>query len=322
MPSKRVWRSAVARVLTQQQKKQSTDDSIAGLLLAQIQKGLSASNAAAMLAEKLRNSEKQLDRKSLKQVDLDAICAKIGLAVQYQPLTVDALLQETESGFLAIVNSLAKQSRQRKSLAHEIGHLMLYQATGLIQAFGHISPSERQNNESLEIEELCDCFASELIMPSTIWRHLISTEGLSLPTLKKLKDFYGVSIATASQRMVDISLFECAIIIWIPIYKDNVLIKLDPVRCWEKLTAGKKSQPQSLSLKQEFVVPGSPFHALEKQSMSKGVFSIILPGAKGKYLAYSDIIDKNYIITLLIPQHFGWEITMDKSKYKQASISE
>jgi Zn-dependent peptidase ImmA (M78 family) len=319
MPGKKVWKSAVARILAQPQKEQPVYDSLAAWFLAQAQKGLSPDHSVAMLAQTLRDSEKESDKNSLEQVDLFKICAKVGLAVHHQPLSVDALLQETESGYLAIINSMARQSRQRLSLAHEIGHLMLYQATGLIQAFGHVSPNERPNSESREIEELCDSFANELIMPSDAWQFLLVREGISLSTLKKLKDVYGVTTSTAARRMVEVSRFECAVIIWTPVYEGEALIKLDPVRCWEKITSGRKGQPPSIEPRQDFHLAGSPFKALENQSETIGKISIPINGTKGKYLAHSDIIDASHVMTLIIPEHFGWEVMFRKSKNGQAS---
>jgi Zn-dependent peptidase ImmA (M78 family) len=319
MHSKRVWKSAVARILTRQQKSQPVPDSVAALLLAQAQKGLSASHYVEALAQRLRDSDQQLDKKCLEQVDLTVVCNKVGLAVDYQPLSVDALLQETESGYLTLINSTASQSRQRLSLAHEIGHLMLYQATGLRQAFGHVSPNERRSSESLEIEELCDCFASELIMPSDVWRRVILRDGMSLSTFKKLKAAYGVSTTSAAQRMVEVGSIECAIIIWKPIYRDKMLIKLDPIYCWEKITSGKNCRPPSIEPIEEFLGAGSPYYALEKSSATAGKVSIPLNGIKAKYLAHSDVISATHIMTLLIPERFGWGIMFRDSKSEQAS---
>jgi Zn-dependent peptidase ImmA (M78 family) len=271
------------------------------------------------LAQRLRDQDNQPYKKSLEQVDLSAVCLRVGLAVDYQPLSVDALLQETESGYLAIINSTASQSRQRISLAHEIGHLVLYQATGLRQAFGHVSPNERGSNESLEIEDLCDCFASELTMPSDIWRDVIFRDGMSLSTFKKLKAAYGVSTTSAAQRMVEAGSIECAIIIWKPIYRDNLLIQLDPIYCWGKISSGRSCQPSSIEPEQEYLVAGSPFHALEKSSATAGKVSLPLNGMKAKYLAHSDIINSTHIMTLLIPERFGWGIMFRGSRSEQAS---
>lgn len=314
MHSKRVWKSAVARILTRQQKSQPVPDSVTARLLAQAQRGLSASHSVEALAQRLRDSDKQPDKKCLEQVDLTAVCTKVGLAVDYQPLSVDALLQETESGYIAIINSTASQSRQRLSLAHEIGHLTLFQATGLRQAFGHVSPNERLGVESLEIEELCDYFASELIMPSDVWRSVIFSEGMSLSTFKKLKATYGVPTTSAARRMVEVGSVECAVIVWKPFYRDEALIKLDPVHCWEKITSGRNCQPRSIEPIEEFLVAGSPFAALEKRSATSGKISISLNGIKGRYLAHSDVINATHIMTLLIPERFGWGMMFRESK--------
>lgn len=319
MHTKRVWKSAVARILTQQQKKQPVPDSVVDRLLAQAQKGLSAPHFVELLAQRLRDSDKPLDNKCLEQVNLADVCAKVGLTVHSQPLSVDALLQEAESGYLAIINSTTSPSRQRISLAHEIGHLTLYQATGLKQAFGHVSPNERRSIESIEVEELCDCFASELTMPSDVWRNVIFREGMSLSTFKKLKAAYGVSTTSAAQRMVEVGSVECAIIIWKPIYKDNLPVRLDPVYCWEKVTSSRNSMPHSLEPIEEHFVAGSPFHVLENRCATSGRISLSLNGVRGRYLAHSDAINETHIMTLIIPERFGWGIMFRESNSGQAS---
>ena len=271
----------------------------------------------ARFAQELRSVIERPDGKRLEPVDIASICEKVGLTVQYQPLGVDALLQETESGYVATINSAQRLSRQRMSLAHEIGHLILYQATGLRESFGHILPDQRQSSESQEVEKLCDYFAAELVLPSEVWQNQLQTGGLSLTTLRKLMNCYGITIATAARRAVEVGTVECAVIAWTPIYKDNSLVELEPVKSWWKSAAGVVGKPLSIPNRQEFCLPGSPLYALKQQSETFGKIS--LGGVKGNYIAHSDVIDSKYIATLIIPERFGWGMMFGRSWHKPLS---
>jgi hypothetical protein len=241
-----------------------------------------------------------------KEIDLFAICSGIGLTVEYAPLAVNALLEETELGFVATVDSTAKLSRQRMSLAHEIGHLLLYRNTGLRQAFGHVASEKRQTNEAMEIEELCDHFATELLMPSAIWDSLVLREGLSLTTLMKLKNVFGVSIATAARRLVQLATIDCGIIVWRPIYDGIDLIKVQPIRLWNNLWPGQVHASEQIEMKEQPVAPGSPYYAFEKKGRSAGKILLSFRGVTGNYLAQSDMLDATHAITLMLPERLGW----------------
>lgn len=304
---KRVWKSAVARSLIQQHRKQPLPDSRADRMIAQGQKGISPAQCAAFLAKQLRNSDSPT-KAVLQPVNLPDVCAKVGLTAHYRPLGVDGLLQETESGYVAVIDSTVKPSRQRFTLAHEIGHLMLYKTTGLSQSFGHVSLAERKGIDSSEVEELCDHFASELIMPSEAWCELISSQGFSLGTLKRLTEMFGVSTTSGACRMVEVSEIDCAIIIWSPIYENNRLAKLTPIRSWVKLPLTQRDVTQSIERNDEALSPGSPFYAFDMKSESVGRISLSLNGTRAEYLAQSDLIDTNRAVSILIPERFRSDV--------------
>lgn len=272
------------------------------------------------LAQKLLDSEGAGGISRVGPTDLEAVCAKVGLTVEHRPLLVDALLQETESGYLAVVNSTNKAAKQRISLAHEIGHLMLYQATGLRQAFGHLSPDERQSDESIEIEELCDIFAFELTMPSDAWRGHILADGMSLTTVRSLMECYRVSIATAAQRLRDIDAVECGVVAWKPVYENGVLVEMEPVRWSERLTPKRNANPRRIPNIPQFRVPGSPIYALETRAETIGKLPPLFHGTAGRYLGQSDIIEVKYVATVIIPERLGWGLMFRNPHSRQAAF--
>lgn len=307
---KKDWKSAVARTL--RLKSQPVYDNAAERLADGRRKELEAPEIAAKLALKLRESEGDSGGGAPAPINLAHICKSVGLAVEYVPLAVDAILQETGSGYLALVNSTHRLSKQKMSLAHEIGHLVLYKETGLRQAFGHTIPEERHSSEAQEIERLCDCFAAELVLPSEVWDRQIRTDGLSLATLRKLMNCYGITLATAARRTVEVIAYECAVIAWTPVYENGRLISIDPVKCWSRHPI-KDALPRSIPGGEELCVPGSPLRAFKEQSATFGRLS--LDGIDGRYLANSDVIDSKYIATIILPERFGSDVMMGRTRH-------
>lgn len=310
MAAKRIWKSAVARALVLQHKKQPTPAPIGDRIFAQAQKRISADGCAALLAKRLRQSVGFSRTHLPQQVDLAAVCRSIGLEVQYRPLTLHGLLQETKSGYLAVINSIDKPSRQRMTLAHEIGHLALYRETDMTQAFGHITLEERKTIEAVEIELLCDHFASELVMPTDDWETLIKAEGLSLATLNKLKKFFGVSIkdaADAMTRAAEVALINSGIILWKPILENETLVAMRPIENWGNLKLGGRFLEQTLARSTDAIVPGSPFYAWENKILTAGKISLSMTGSV-RYLAQSDVVQSTHVISLILPERTGWEV--------------
>lgn len=317
MPNKKFWSSTVARILKQEVG--DAGDNLPARLLNGMRNRLEPMEIAARLARELRSTARLSGSKSLEPVDLNAICAKMDLAVQYRPLAADAILREAETSYVAVINSANRPSRQRMSLAHEIGHLVLYQATGLREAFGHILPDERCSEESREIELLCDCFASELILPAEVWTQQINNSGLSLHTLRKLMDCYGITVATAARRVAEVVAYECAVIAWTPVYDGPSLIKLQPVKSWGKGILPSGELPHEIPNRQEFCVPGSPLYALKAPLGTFGKLS--LRGIKGAYLAHSAAFDSKYLATLIIPERFGWGVMQGSHQAAEMSAA-
>ena len=288
MSHTRIWQSAVARILSKRFDQLSPNDVV------------------ARFAQDLRKSGTQA-----KKLNLEVISSGLGLSVVYQPLSVDALLKETDGGYVAMVNSLTNKVRQRFSLAHELGHLILFNSTGLTQAFGHIA-SPDQNTDANEMEDLCDLFATELLMPIDDWKKELFSKGISLKVLARLMSRYGVSLPAAARRVIESNVWRCSIISWEPVYVENTLVEVKRVGCWENTGSRSCSWPKTLENKIDLQVPGLPFCALKTGQESNG--KIFLPNSKSKarFLAQSDILRGKTprVATVAIPEHYGWDIIL------------
>jgi hypothetical protein len=189
--TRRSWRSAVARILA---RNSEANDPILG---------------AEAVARAFRTRHAVAG-----QLDLDVAARVFGAEIVRRGKG-DAWLERSQSGYVIHVDGGAPRERQRYSIAHELGHIGIFNATGMADAFSH-QGKHADDGEASEIESLCDAFASELLMPIEEWASATTRFGTSIPVLRRLARAYGVSRLAAARRMADASLWRTAIIVWRP----------------------------------------------------------------------------------------------------------
>ncbi len=166
-----------------------------------------AREAVERLAEAIRSGWD-----STRALDVEAFAKTRGLIVEYRVLHVDALLNVSAGGYVAVVNSSASPARRRFSIAHEIGHLEIARTTKLAVAMEHgLLESEA---ERTSVERLCDTFAAALLMPRDAWRSRLLEGGLSWGHLNYLARLYGVSFWAAAARVFEIDIWHGAVVVW------------------------------------------------------------------------------------------------------------
>lgn len=145
---------------------------------------------------------------SLKRpVDVFGLASELGvISIEKQPIASDAMLIHREGKYKIIVNDNgdpAYATRQRFSIAHELGHLLLQQS-GLEKS----SSSETKHRDSLNRnyeERLCDQIAAEILMPQDVFTGDGNEYGWSLGALDRLSNMYQTSIPATARRMIDLT---------------------------------------------------------------------------------------------------------------------
>ncbi len=106
-------------------------------------------------------------------IDLVRIATMLGAAIHYEPLQneISGMVTRTSNGTAVIgVNSLHAKTRQRFSIAHEIGHLVLHEDEMLhVDSKYQIalrSPQSSMGTDAKEVE--ANQFAAELLMPKEL----------------------------------------------------------------------------------------------------------------------------------------------------------
>lgn len=134
------------------------------------------------------------------------------ISIEHQPISSAGMLLPGRSGYKIILNESHSGSRQRFSLAHELGHLLLHKC-GMS---GSITSARfRGSDEGSQAEEqLCDQIAAEILMPSMAFYEDGWMEGWSLRSLRTLADKYDTSIPATARRMIDLMPEESLLGVW------------------------------------------------------------------------------------------------------------
>lgn len=115
----------------------------------------------------------------------------------------------------------ASGDRQRHTIAHELGHLILHR-----DLVGAVSAGKAR-----QVEVEASRFASALLVPAPPLRAALAHEHVTLGTLLSLKGGWGVSIASLIMRAADLGLIDD--------HKKASLWKQMSVRGWRKREPGK-----------------------------------------------------------------------------------
>jgi hypothetical protein len=138
---------------------------------------------------------------------LDALAARLGVSrIIEEPLPFEGGLFQLPHGELIIkLNAKSPFVRQRFTLAHEIGHLLLGKP-GLRSSCG----------DDPDLERACDSIAAELLMPTEDATAFIQSLGQPSPEkLKIIASKYAVSVhATAVRVHAGLGLWKCFIGLW------------------------------------------------------------------------------------------------------------
>lgn len=105
-------------------------------------------------------------------VPVDRIARQLGVRVQFAPLDNDLSgMAHIRDGIVVVgVNSLHAPNRQRFTLAHELGHVILHRP--ILESAVHVDRvllRDRNSSTGTDQQEIeANAFASELLMPTDI----------------------------------------------------------------------------------------------------------------------------------------------------------
>ncbi|MDE0177884.1 MAG: ImmA/IrrE family metallo-endopeptidase [Gammaproteobacteria bacterium] len=139
-----------------------------------------------------------------------AIAEWLGATVRYAPhkgeLAGMLIRDDAERGIVIGVNSLHRPNRQRFTIAHECGHLLLHKGKrSFVDRSFRIDRRDEVSSQATDAEEIeANRFAAELLMPHQMIKEDLMARRPDIEDedeLRELADKYGVSLQAMMLRI-------------------------------------------------------------------------------------------------------------------------
>jgi Zn-dependent peptidase ImmA (M78 family) len=167
----------------------------------------------------LKNKAKELlDNANIKKapVPVEKLASYLSAIVRYQPYDgeVSGLVHNQDGQAIIGVNSSHAETRQRFTIAHEIGHLLLHQSEKLhVDNQLRSAVNFRDDVSSLGVDDNeveANQFAAELLMPEEFLRRDIKLVSATEPeaAVEELARRYKVSIQSMAIRLSKLEFFR------------------------------------------------------------------------------------------------------------------
>ena len=148
--------------------------------------------------------------------DLKALARRWGItSIEERDIESEAMLLPNKDGYSIVlkkVNSAGQLARQRFSLAHELGHLLLQKSEP--RGSVGVPMKHRDHGHSNEEERLCDQIAAEILMPRLTFEEDGWMEGWSVRNVRLLASKYNTSVTATARRMIDLMPDEAIMGVW------------------------------------------------------------------------------------------------------------
>lgn len=144
------------------------------------------------------------------EIDLEAIAQYVGATVTRQQLIgAEARLVGLNDQAIITVNQDSLPTRQRFSIGHELGHWM--HDRGQIDISCGTDNQERFYTGT-DKESLANEFATELLLPSSMFTPRLAKRPPKLEVIKELRDVFRASFTATARRVVDLGAHPAMVI--------------------------------------------------------------------------------------------------------------
>jgi Zn-dependent peptidase ImmA (M78 family) len=145
------------------------------------------------------------------EIDLDAIAWHLGAAVRYRHMdSADATIVGSDRHAVIGVNASRIATRQRFSLAHEIGHWRHHRGQMLFCTPKDIGDLSRT---AMDPERQADAFGSDLILPPYLLRSRIAkVRRLDLGSARAIAEEFNTSLTATLLKIVDQNAFPLIVV--------------------------------------------------------------------------------------------------------------
>ncbi|MEW8073745.1 MAG: ImmA/IrrE family metallo-endopeptidase [Candidatus Thiodiazotropha endolucinida] len=143
-------------------------------------------------------------------IPVSEIAKDLGASVRYSPYEGElaGMLIRGEGQTIIGVNSLHHGNRQRFTISHEIGHLLLHDGDAYIDRSFRINKRDSTSSKASDREEIeANRFAAELLMPYSMLKADLSEYEIDIEDEEDIKELalrYKVSIQAMTHRITNI----------------------------------------------------------------------------------------------------------------------
>ncbi len=145
-------------------------------------------------------------------VPVESIAAALGARVRYSPFDGDGelagMLVRGEGQTIIGVNSLHHPNRQRFTIAHECGHLLLHKGDVHIDRSFHINKRDTVSSQAVDPNEIeANRFAAELLMPFDMVMADLLDRDIDVENEEDIKELarkYEVSLQAMTHRITNL----------------------------------------------------------------------------------------------------------------------
>lgn len=136
------------------------------------------------------------------EIDLEAIAQHVGATVVRERLRgAEARIVGVDDRAIITINQESLPTRQRFSIGHELGHWMYDR--GRIDISCGTDKQERFHTGT-DKESLANEFATELLLPSSMFTPRLAKRPPTLEVIKELRDLFRASFTATARRAVDL----------------------------------------------------------------------------------------------------------------------
>ena len=150
-------------------------------------------------------------------IDIERIAGRLGAEVVYEPMSreLSGLLYRDGDRTVIGVNSMHASNRQRFTIAHEVGHLVLHQGRPVV--LDHVvrmNFRDPKSGTATDAEEIAaNAFAAELLMPrdlliAEVERARAHGDALDPSFVRALADGFEVSGEAMGNRLANLGLIS------------------------------------------------------------------------------------------------------------------
>jgi hypothetical protein len=152
-------------------------------------------------------------------VDMVSAAKYVGIEqiLEMEAMTCEGLLSSSPSGtYVAMLRKGQSHVRKRFTLAHEVGHVVIYRSVGAPPLSEENTQIQCQSHtvQHREEEALCDLLAAELLMPHGKFIAAMEEVGVSASTVASIARRFDVSIHAAARRVTQLLPYDVGIGLW------------------------------------------------------------------------------------------------------------